>query len=243
MNTNHLAALEFLQGAGRVTDVQVLATRFSAAIAPLGFRWFTCMHVADPGRPLAPRLLVGRTNEAWDHHYFDAGYLKDDPCVSALFNFPRPYSWSEMAARTASARANAMFAEAADAGLKEGLVVPVHGAMGEIKAVRLISEETSLDESSRPMLHALGVVLAERAATLVEASDDQLTIAPLTRRERECLLWVGEAKSDWEIGAILGISQSTAHEHVENAKRKLGCMRRHQAWARALARGWLAPPL
>ena len=136
-----------------------------------------------------------------------------------------------------------MFADAASAGLRQGLVVPIHGALGEIKAVRLISENPDLDPADRPILHALSVVLAERAATLVEAACDEASASPLTRRETECLLWVGEHKSDWEIGAILGISQATVHEHVENAKRKLGSTRRSQAWSLAMARGWLAVPL
>ena len=41
----------------------------------------------------------------------------------------------------------------------------------------------------------------------------------LTSRQRECLHWVGAGKSDWEIGEILGISETTVHTHVENAKR------------------------
>lgn len=243
MNAAQLAALEFLQEAARAPDLAALEAQFSDAISGFGYRYFTCMHVAEPGRPLAPRLLLGRSPSAWDQHYFETGYLKDDPCVPALFTFSRPYTWSEMAVRASAPRARAMFGEAADAGLTAGFVVPVHGALGDIKAVRLISDQIDLDVSARPTLHALSVVLAERANTLVQTAEDEVTASPLTRRETECLLWVGEEKSDWDIGAILGISQSTVHEHVENAKRKLGCTRRHHAWARALARGWLTLPL
>jgi DNA-binding CsgD family transcriptional regulator len=41
--------------------------------------------------------------------------------------------------------------------------------------------------------------------------------------------WVLEGKSDRDIGQILGISITTAHFHVESAKRKLGAATRIQA--------------
>jgi DNA-binding CsgD family transcriptional regulator len=243
MGPADLAALQFLRDAEGIRELGTLETRFGEVVGGFGYDHFTCMHVADPGRPLAPRLLAAKAEAAWDAHYFEAGYLKDDPCIPALYTYIRPYSWSEMAERSPSPRAAAMFGEAADAGHRNGLVVPIHGAAGEIKAVRLISSERELDPGSRSVLFALSVVMAERATTLVEAADDEPLNSPLTRRETECLLWVGEHKSDWEIGAILNISQATVHEHVENAKRKLGCSRRTQAWSLAMARGWLAVPL
>ena len=49
----------------------------------------------------------------------------------------------------------------------------------------------------------------------------------LTPREIECMKWVAVGKSNWEIGQVLGISEATAHFHVENAKKKLGKIDAH----------------
>ena len=44
----------------------------------------------------------------------------------------------------------------------------------------------------------------------------------LTEREQQIAYWVGQGKSNWEIAAILGISESTTKTHVANLLRKLG---------------------
>jgi len=43
---------------------------------------------------------------------------------------------------------------------------------------------------------------------------------------------VAEGKSDWEISVILGISETTARFHVDNARQKLGAVSRAHAVAR-----------
>ena len=42
-------------------------------------------------------------------------------------------------------------------------------------------------------------------------------------------------KSDWEIGKLLGISESTVHKHIEDAKRRFGVSTRIQLVVRSLA--------
>lgn len=59
----------------------------------------------------------------------------------------------------------------------------------------------------------------------------------LTSRERDALTWVAEGKSDWEIGVILGLSETTVRFHVDNARRKLGAVNRIHAVAKLLAAG------
>ena len=45
---------------------------------------------------------------------------------------------------------------------------------------------------------------------------------PLSKREREVLLWVSEGKTAGEIAAILNVSPRTVHKHLENIYSKLG---------------------
>jgi LuxR family quorum sensing-dependent transcriptional regulator len=66
--------------------------------------------------------------------------------------------------------------------------------------------------------------------------------SPLTFREAECLRWVSEGKSDWDISEILGISQHTVHEHLERGKAKLRARTRTQAAVQAAVNGWLSNP-
>lgn len=58
--------------------------------------------------------------------------------------------------------------------------------------------------------------------------------AALSAREREVLHWVGEGKTNHEIGVILGISARTVQTHLEHVFAKLGVVSRAQAVAEAL---------
>ncbi len=55
----------------------------------------------------------------------------------------------------------------------------------------------------------------------------------LSAREKECLCWVEEGKSSWEIGVILRISENTVNFHLKNAMRKLEVTSRIQCVIRA----------
>ena len=89
----------------------------------------------------------------------------------------------------------------------------------------------------------MSVYLYEAAYRLaVERSGvNQLSVKPLTVRERECLKWAAIGKTDWEIGEILGISQSTAHFHIEKAKKKFGVATRTQAVVQAVVTNQIVP--
>ena len=65
--------------------------------------------------------------------------------------------------------------------------------------------------------------------------------SPLTRRQTDALTFCAHGKSDWEIGEILGISETTVKEHVEAAKKRLGVRTRIQAAVIAVQRGWITP--
>lgn len=91
--------------------------------------------------------------------------------------------------------------------------------------------------------HREGVSSIAAAASLVVEHllahpglpEDAPTAAPLTRRERDVLSFLSEGKTDWEISRILGVAESTARFHADNARRKLGASNRTQAVARYIA--------
>lgn len=67
------------------------------------------------------------------------------------------------------------------------------------------------------------------------------TQSPLTQRQTDILTYCAHGKSDWEIGEILGIAETTAKDHVEAAKKRLGVRTRIQAAVLAVQRGWITP--
>ena len=59
-------------------------------------------------------------------------------------------------------------------------------------------------------------------------------IVALSRRERECLQWAAEGKTDWEIGSILSLSEKTVNVYLARAKLKLGAETKAKAIALAI---------
>jgi DNA-binding CsgD family transcriptional regulator len=60
--------------------------------------------------------------------------------------------------------------------------------------------------------------------------------APLSDRQRECLLFVAKGKSDSVIAQLLAIRPRTVNEHIEAAKRRYAVATRSQLLVRALFR-------
>ncbi|NTC22081.1 response regulator transcription factor, partial [Agrobacterium tumefaciens] len=58
--------------------------------------------------------------------------------------------------------------------------------------------------------------------------------APLSPRERECLLWIGEGKTYWECARILGLSEHTVRFYLESARHKLGAANTTHAISKAV---------
>ena len=52
---------------------------------------------------------------------------------------------------------------------------------------------------------------------------------PLTSRELECLQWVAEGKTSWEVSQILGVSERTVNFHISNVMQKTNSSTRQQA--------------
>jgi DNA-binding CsgD family transcriptional regulator len=63
----------------------------------------------------------------------------------------------------------------------------------------------------------------------------------LTARELECLKWVMEGKSSWEISRIIMCSEATINFHASNFKKKFNVRTRQQAVVKAIKLGLIVP--
>ena len=59
----------------------------------------------------------------------------------------------------------------------------------------------------------------------------------LTNRERDCVAWAAEGKTEWESAAILGIAPKTVESHLIAARRKLNAANKVHLIAKALRLG------
>ncbi|KZN60399.1 helix-turn-helix transcriptional regulator [Pseudoalteromonas luteoviolacea] len=59
-------------------------------------------------------------------------------------------------------------------------------------------------------------------------------LKPITKREKDCLLWACEGKTSWEISQILGVSERTVNFHLANCIEKTNSANRLQAIAKCV---------
>ncbi|OJX51330.1 MAG: hypothetical protein BGO81_11650 [Devosia sp. 66-22] len=86
-----------------------------------------------------------------------------------------------------------------------GLEPPAQGQLDGVLAAG------TPEEVSR---HMAGLLLTERLMELAAPADD---VPALTERERDCLAFVADGRTDWEIATLLGISESTVRFHLNSA--------------------------
>ncbi len=121
---------------------------------------------------------------------------------------------------------------------------PFHQPGGPVGLISLAAGK--LDHSPRELAAAKAIAVFGylRAREICRAGEVIRHASPwprLTPREVEVMTWIAAGRGDPEIAETLTISQATAHFHVENAKRKLGCTTRAQAAARAVYLGLVEP--
>lgn len=114
----------------------------------------------------------------------------------------------------------------------DGILVPVHDH-GELAWIAgFAGRDADLSSAAQAVMSAAVHAGYSLFRQLLEGDAPR---SPLTAREAECLHWVGEGKTDAEVGSILSISGRTVRFHINNAKRKLGVSSRIQAVAKRAA--------
>lgn len=234
-------ALSFLREARSISNIPELEARFIGVASEFGFNRTTCVLMAEPGRPIRPRILFGVGDIAARSAYIEGGRQRIDPTFKAVFSATRAFTWTDVEPQIASEEARELFRAARRDG-SEGLIVPVHGAYGEVSAVVLAGPHADVSEQARAVLQACGAMFAVAGTHLLELEADRPTGTGLTRRETQMLVWLAKGKTVPEAAEILDISIGTAKTHLDRAKAKLGPQATIPTILEAARRGWLVDP-
>jgi LuxR family transcriptional regulator, quorum-sensing system regulator BjaR1 len=228
-----LDAISALEQAPSILKVKEI---FRRSAERHGFTAFLCAAPPSPDRQIVSPILFEEWPEAWTSTYVERRHYVHDPMLKEIFRTADPFLWSEAMAKRESTKAElTVMAEAEKAGMNEGFVIPIYGVGGAIHAFTMTGEAPRTDSKARAELHLLSMYAYARARRLRRHSGG--TPVSLTMREREALRWVAQGKSDWEIGEIMGTSDSAAHKLIESAKRKCNVSTRIQAVVIAIRQG------
>ncbi|MGK3996984.1 helix-turn-helix transcriptional regulator [Sorangium sp. So ce1024] len=236
---------EELQGFSTADSLDDVTELLRLHASRLGFEWFVYALDLHEGGPSSRLALANGYPGAWIEHYFREGFLGQDPVMTYCREHIVPTEWSSLGPAALGSR---VMREAPDFGLSEGLSAPLHGPRGDLGVLSFATgaELRSARKRTRralPYVHLLAGYVHEALRRVVAAEGARMS-RPLSPRERECLLWVAEGKTSWEIGVILKTSERTVNFHLQNACAKLGVSNRQHAVAKAMLLGLLrSPPL
>lgn len=227
----------FVEAMDRAQSVEEVRNTFLQATAHIGFdhvALFTCAH---GGNQLQRAISFSRIPMAWLERYFERRYYEIDPVFEVVRRRVTPFSWNEVAYRRDLSHAQkAMLAESDEAGMVDGVAIPIRGAGAPPSCCSLVPGRGGVDPLSYHLAHSLAVFTHAQAWRLLSEQPGR-SDSRLFPRERECLLLAAQGKSDWAISELLGISERTVHHAIERTKKRYGVATRVQAIVHAIAAG------
>jgi Autoinducer binding domain len=167
---------------------------FRTAVAGLGYDRVAFVPVTPAAQEalglakLAPAVSVNVPDE-WVRHYMAEKYQAFDPVLLQTPLQSRPLVWDEMLiSGRLSSKQRRVLMESREAGLFNGVSIPLHGPRGETYVISLATERATVPRPERhPKLQLLAAkfLIAYSRAKLREVERPEAV--RITDRERECL--------------------------------------------------------
>lgn len=199
------------------------------------------MYLPVRNTPYSDVMMPGLSHcypEDWLTYYVEQDYAPIDPTLLHGMGVRDAFTWDNMKSyRDLSSRQTLLMQQGEEAGLNDGVGVPLHGPLGEVYGVGLASSVANPDIGKH--LKALQL-LTTNFHIFYSAMHDEKRNAhgvKLTARELEVLKWCAAGKSNWSIGEILKISEHGVDFHMRNILRKLDADTRVTAVVKALHGG------
>lgn len=196
----------------------------------------------EPAKPFV-RGTFSKKNKTIGKRWSADGLFRRDPLVARAFASPSPFFWGTefFGATKLDADVRTFYEALACDGARSMLMVPMRCDPERGLGIGLLGSDLP-----RPQFEAFieeqgaALVLAvhhadHRMVNLSRAIDAaESSIAPLARREAECLELLTSGLSNSEIAKRMQITVHTVQAHLTTAKRKLRAATREQALARAI---------
>lgn len=210
----------------------------------IGYDTFAMGHHVNLTCPPQDAIRLTNYEDDWVSHVLERRYFAEDPIHLASTKSVAGFRWEEVGnIIDLTPRHKQILSEAVGFGLGAGFTVPVH-LPGEFQGSCSFAARSmdNVHENALPIAQLCGTFAFEAARRIMRRKQkrEETSVPNLTPRQVEALILVGRGKSDREIGYILGVSQSTAHEHVEGVRRAYGNAQRAYMIVRALFDGQIA---
>lgn len=230
-------ALDFVDFCEKQSDPRLIEQRFVKTLQSLGYAYVACASHVDPLKPRPGAVSIVNYPMPWLEQYSEEDFAPIDPVFLAARSMAAPFQWNDAIARMRLGREQKrVLAEGASFGMTGGLTIPLRSPDVIPASCSLIAGADGVDPLV--MAHTLMIVIYGHGAMHRRNNPNALAEpVVLSPRERQCLALAGSGKSDWVIGELLGVSERTAHNAIERAKKRYGVSHRVQAVVRAVFDG------
>lgn len=219
-----------------ITSTEEFLAYFKSCVSSAGFEFFLIGGVPSAIEPVSKMILLHNYPESWVQRYIRDGYFDIDPVAQYCRINTEPFFWSEALAHFESSPGFAeLMAEAATAGLKWGVCIPVHNINECEACISLAAEEQCIGEVDLPLLQ-LFCTYAFHKAKLLKRSE-LFASRNLSQREKEILTCAAAGRTAAETAAVLNVSEATVNFHLQRSMQKLGARNKVEAVAEAIRQG------
>lgn len=236
-----VAVQDFVAKARDAKDMVELRDLIDDACRELRFDYFALVNHIRFGHPSAGHVRLSNYPLEW-LALIRQRDQRLDPVLRAAERASSGFTWDQIEKVVKlSAEDLAMFRQARRHGIGDGFTVPNH-VPGEAfgSSHFAVRQGRAFPGASVPAAQALGNFAFEAARRLLSEreirSEEYVVPAPLSHRQRECLVFVAKGKSDSVIAQLLDIRPKTVNEHIEAAKRRYSVASRSQLLVKALFR-------
>lgn len=167
-----------------------------------------------------------------------------DPCRHIALKFSGAVRWRTTFQTAKGIKEREFINKLREWGIKDGISIPIHGPNGPMAIFNFAAmRPLELSHDDEEFLQLIAILALQRIKQYIaKECVKRSNIARLTEREIECLTWVLEGKTNWEIGVLMGVAARTVQFHLANCQLKLNANNRIQAAVKALMFGLISPP-
>jgi LuxR family transcriptional regulator, quorum-sensing system regulator CciR len=232
----------FMEQHGRGIPLPELQKTFERSLQELGFRYFACCTHGDPLSARNAALVFQTYPQEWVRHYSESGHYRIDPVFRYADERMLPFHWDDVEFRTSLTNAQReILLQAQRHGIAHGFTVPIHPPGMQTASCSVVPDSGAIDRYSYQAVFTMACFMFdEMLQRSARAEGSGTRSVQLSERERQCLELAAQGKDDWSIGSLLRISERTAHNHIERAKRRLGVCTRVQVIVHALNEGQIS---
>lgn len=242
---NFVQTVDQLRRADTLNDIMdIMVESFSY----LGFSDWCYMHQTLQSYIKSPVFIFFNMSTKWIERYLEMGYHSVDPIRNYYPKNNIPWIWNVADNwMMIDAEAVEFMRDVQRHGYTGGLCVPIFSAQNTRGFINLASRNPSLNDLHDSLEGSAGQVafilryVQEEIYRISLRKNKDFQKNPLSSRQKEVLLWVGEGLTSKGIAEKLDISYRTVESYLEGIQEKLGVSNRQQAVTRAVSLGFIIP--